>query len=420
MGRVKILLPRLGETMEEARVVDWLVAPGAAFRRGDVLLEVETDKTVVEVPALAGGLLVAHLVGPGTMVALGQPIAEIESAEIEGDKIEGDKIEDKDTPEGSLPAAAPQATKAPDPMPQTPAFNVDPGANTDLRPAASPAARAVARRAGVDLATLIGSGRRGRIQAHDVRGTLGNIAVHRSGVGLPIVLLHGLFDDHTGWRDLPRRLSAAGHEVLAIDLPGHGTSAVAKDFSEMVDRIADVLPRGQMRLVGHSLGAAIAVRLAQQLGARVDRVVLCAPAGLGARLNSDFTEGMLEAQTTAALGRALALLDTGPMSSAALTAELARLKACRAGHAAISDAVVRGGFQQIDITSDLASLECDIAVMFGTSDLVLDWRDVAHLPPHAAIHLIRGAGHLPHLAAPDLVFGLATRSFASQRRRADA
>ena len=78
MGRVTITLPRLGETMEEAKVVDWLVAVGAAFRRGDVLLEVETDKTVVEVPALMDGILHAQLVAAGETVALDHPIAEVE------------------------------------------------------------------------------------------------------------------------------------------------------------------------------------------------------------------------------------------------------------------------------------------------------------------------------------------------------
>ena len=79
MGRVTLTLPRLGETMEEARVTDWLVAPGAAFKRDDLLLEVETDKTVVEVPALTNGTLSRQLVAPGDMVALDQPIAEVET-----------------------------------------------------------------------------------------------------------------------------------------------------------------------------------------------------------------------------------------------------------------------------------------------------------------------------------------------------
>ncbi|MBD3765311.1 MAG: acetoin dehydrogenase dihydrolipoyllysine-residue acetyltransferase subunit, partial [Rhodobacterales bacterium] len=80
MGRVTLTLPRLGETMEEARVTAWLVAAGQAYRRGDVLMEVETDKTVVEVPAMADGTLVARLVAEGQTIALDQPFAEVEQA----------------------------------------------------------------------------------------------------------------------------------------------------------------------------------------------------------------------------------------------------------------------------------------------------------------------------------------------------
>ncbi len=391
MGRVILTLPRLGETMEEAKVVEWLVAPGAAFKRGDVLLEVETDKTVVEVPALTDGVLLGQLVGPGDTVALDQPIAEIEH---EG----GDVVAatppmpaQETAPSATAPLAAPVLTLASGP-----------------RPAASPAARAAARRVGADLTGLQGSGRRGRITAADVTLTLGGdgVAVHRSGAGLPVVLLHGLFDDHRGWRDLPRRLVAAGHAVLALDLPGHGDSASAPDLETVLDRIAAALPSGPLRLIGHSLGGALAVRLAMRLGGRVDRLILSAPVGLGPRLNADFTEGMLAADTPAALGRALALLGAGPMSATALAAELARMQALRAGQAALAHAVAQGGFQQIDIAGDLARLTCPVTVLFGTDDCILDWHCVANLPAATAIHLIRGAGHLPHLAAVDLLVGL--------------
>ena len=58
MAEIDLPLPRLGETMEEGRIVTWLKQPGDRFRRGEILLEVETDKTVVEVPALQDGVMV--------------------------------------------------------------------------------------------------------------------------------------------------------------------------------------------------------------------------------------------------------------------------------------------------------------------------------------------------------------------------
>ena len=51
-------MPRMGETMDEGKLLAWLVEPGQPFKRGDAILEVETDKTIVEYPALGDGTLV--------------------------------------------------------------------------------------------------------------------------------------------------------------------------------------------------------------------------------------------------------------------------------------------------------------------------------------------------------------------------
>ncbi len=408
MGRVILTLPRLGETMEEAKVVEWLVAPGTAFQRGDVLLEVETDKTVVEVPALTAGMLMAQLVAPGDTVALDQPIAEVEVAG-----------EHPATP----PPQAPDAQRA-SPPPRGEGMGAGgltvvaaPPASTGGRPMASPAARAAARRGGVDLTAVQGSGRRGRVTAADVAGTT---AGHGAG-GETLVLLHGLFDDARGWRDLPARLARAGHRVLAPDLPGHAAGLPpATSLDDAVAQIIATLPPGPIRLIGHSLGAVLAVRVALAIGARATGLILSAPAGLGPRINADFIDGMLAAQTTAALSQALSLLDAGPLSTTALTAELARLQSLRPGHAALAAGLSTKGFQQTDITADLARLTCPVSVIFGTADRILDWHDIARLPQDVAIHLVRGAGHLPHLAATELVLRLAAQDHAPQRRRAQA
>jgi pyruvate dehydrogenase E2 component (dihydrolipoamide acetyltransferase) len=407
MGRVTLTLPRLGETMEEARVVDWLVAPGAAYTRGDVLMEVETDKTVVEVPALTDGVLVAALVAPGDTVALGQPFAE---AEVAGD---------------ATPVAAARTEAPPPPSPphqgegRRGAVAHSPTDEVVLRVAASPAARAAARRAGVDLALVAGTGRRGRVTGADVAQAAGAGSGSGSeawpdGGATTVALVHGLFDHPGGWRDLPARLAAAGLRVVLPVLPGHADGHPAADgLDSAAERVLAQLPPGPAVLVGHSLGAAIATRAAARAPEQVAALVLVAPAGLGPRISADFTDGMLAADTPAALGRALALLDAGPLSAAALASELTRLRAARDGHAATARWAARGGFQQIDIAGDLAGLTIPVAVVFGTGDRILDWQDVAALPSHAAIHLVRGAGHLPHAADPGLILRLARVAVAA-------
>ncbi|MDZ4095034.1 MAG: alpha/beta fold hydrolase [Paracoccaceae bacterium] len=225
--------------------------------------------------------------------------------------------------------------------------------------------------------------------------------------GATIVLLHGLFDDAKGWRDLPRKLTSRGARVVALDLPGHGGNADgANSFDTLVERIAELLPAGRLHLVGHSLGAATAARLAVRLGPRVVGLTLCAPAGIGAAINADFAAGMLTAETLDALAAPLALLDAGPVSTSGLAQELDRLRATRLRVAALAHSIAPAGHQAVDVTSDLARIACPATVIFGTADQILDWRDVANLPPDVAIHLVRGAGHMPHHAAPELFLRL--------------
>ena len=72
-------MPRLGETMDCGTIASWTVAQGENFARGDTLLELETDKTLVEYPALGPGRLVETLVAEGDVVDVGDPIAIIET-----------------------------------------------------------------------------------------------------------------------------------------------------------------------------------------------------------------------------------------------------------------------------------------------------------------------------------------------------
>jgi len=376
MGMI-LTLPRLGETMEEARVTEWLVAPGQAFRRGEVLLEVETDKTVVEVPAMQDGVLLAQLVAPGEMVALDAPIAEV--------AVEG----------AVSPAPPPSPIALAAPAPQVGAADALPVASeTTGRVAASPVARRLATSSGVDLGAITGTGRRGRVTGDDVRGVATRATV---------VFLHGLHDHADGWRDLPERLVRLGHPVAVPDLPGHGRNAVAvQDMAEAVAALLPLIPAGRVRLVGHSAGAVLAVRLAQLLGTQVEAIILLAPAGLGVRINSDFLDVMAGAETPAALARGLAMLGAAPVSDAVLEQELARLRRQRPLTAAFAASVAKGGMQQVDIAADVATLACPVTAMFGLTDRIIDWRDCASLPATVAIHLVPGAGHLPHLHAPGL------------------
>jgi pyruvate/2-oxoglutarate dehydrogenase complex dihydrolipoamide acyltransferase (E2) component len=80
-GRImttKVFFPKSGMGIEEGTVVRWLKAVGDSVATGDVLVELETAKAVVEVEALVSGTLVTQLVAEGEVAMINTPIAEIE------------------------------------------------------------------------------------------------------------------------------------------------------------------------------------------------------------------------------------------------------------------------------------------------------------------------------------------------------
>ncbi len=78
--RLVLKLPRLTMNMQEGTVVGWRLAPGAAFKAGDVLYEVETEKVTSEVTAPCDGTLLEILAEVGSDLEVGDPVCRIEQA----------------------------------------------------------------------------------------------------------------------------------------------------------------------------------------------------------------------------------------------------------------------------------------------------------------------------------------------------
>ena len=78
MARIPIEMPKLGYDMETGKIGTWLKRVGDVVARGDVIAEVETDKTTVEMEATASGTLVEIVHGDGAEVPVGEPIAYLQ------------------------------------------------------------------------------------------------------------------------------------------------------------------------------------------------------------------------------------------------------------------------------------------------------------------------------------------------------
>ena len=163
----ELVMPRLSDTMERGTIARWVVKEGDAFKNGDVLAEIETDKALMELSAYDDGVLLKILVPDGAEAELGAPIAVTGEA---GEEVPAEML-------AAAPAAAP--TEAATPAGDAPAAAAAPAASapaaSELR--ASPIARKLASENGIDLRVLAGkgSGPEGRIVKIDVEKLIGKV-----------------------------------------------------------------------------------------------------------------------------------------------------------------------------------------------------------------------------------------------------
>jgi pyruvate dehydrogenase E2 component (dihydrolipoamide acetyltransferase) len=146
-----IIMPDLGQTTNEAKIVSWLKNTGDKLTMGEPLLEVETDKATMEVEAYVGGYLRKRLANPGDRVVASNPVAVLTDTPDE-DYDEESKAKSADT----TPIKVLENTVAASP------------ARSSGRIAAAPAARALAKQLGIDLSTVLGSGPDGLISKADI------------------------------------------------------------------------------------------------------------------------------------------------------------------------------------------------------------------------------------------------------------
>jgi pyruvate dehydrogenase E2 component (dihydrolipoamide acetyltransferase) len=145
MTETSIVMPKLGLTMSEGLLAEWSVKPGDEVVAGQVLFVVETDKISNEIEAPAAGRIIQVLVGEGETVEVGTPVALWT---------------------GPGPASRPASSE-----PELSAAARSEVAN-GVRIRSTPLARRLARQGDIALASCVGSGPRGRIQACDVRAAL--------------------------------------------------------------------------------------------------------------------------------------------------------------------------------------------------------------------------------------------------------
>jgi len=209
MAITDVVVPQLSESVSEATLLTWKKKPGEAVQADEILIEVETDKVVLEVPAPASGVLSEIVKGDGSMVTSGEVLARIDS-------------------EGK--AAAPAAAAAPT---AAAAASAAPVAQAAAGAIASPAAAKILAEKGVSAAAVAGTGRDGRITKGDALGAstvAPAAAAPKAALANPAVAMTQSLDGRPEQRVPMSRLRARVAERL---LQSQQDNAILTTFNEV-------------------------------------------------------------------------------------------------------------------------------------------------------------------------------------------
>lgn len=388
-----------GEYMDAVVILEWLRPVGAQVTAGEHIATVETAKAATEIEAPADGYLAEIRFAVGTEAPVGEVLGIIADSMAEV-------------------VTSGLAVAVPEPVVAVTAQSV--GTKPD-RIVASPLARRIAQQKGIELSGVTGTGPNGRIKRRDVEAAAAAVpkpspvtavaAPLPLRQAVPVVMIHGFGADRSSWRQVAGLLDAR-RQVILPELPGHG-AALARPVADVQDlalAVADDLRATGVEtahLVGHSLGGAVAIALADQGLVSVRSLALIAPGGLGPEANIGFIRGLAHATTVEELEP---WLETMVGDASALPSGMARaVLQARTRHGtgpaliALAEALFGEGGQKMRLGARLARLQMPAKVIWGLRDRIIPVAHADGLPGHVALHRLTGVGHVPQLEDPALV-----------------
>lgn len=349
-----IVMPKWGLAMKEGKLAGWLVQEGTEIKPGQEIMEVETDKIANVVEAQETGTL-RRRVGEADKV---YPVKTLLGV-----------IADADVPDAEIDAFV----------------------------------------AGFPVPAATGDGADDGPKYHFVDVGAARIRYAKRGESGPnVVLIHGFGGDLDNWLF---NIDALGEKanVYALDLPGHGqsTKAIAEPslagMAKVVLGFMDALHIEKAHLAGHSMGGAIAVKVAELAKGRVLSLGLVSPAGLGSDINGDYITGFVKGQSRRDMKPVLELLfaDKELVSRQLIDDVLKykRLDGVEKALGALGDALFGGANQADNIASAARAAGVPLTVIFGKEDQIIPAAHADALKGAATIEIIDGAGHMPMMEA---------------------
>ena len=365
-----ITMPKWGLSMEEGMVVAWLAEEGSEVEAGQDILEIETTKITNVYEAPTSGVLRRHVVAVGDTVPVGSLLGLLAGPTV---------------PDPALDAFVES-------------FNADLAVRAAESEETAPEPRTI---------------------------PVGNLALNylRMGAedGTPLILVHGFGGDLNNWMFNQPAL-AEGHDVIALDLPGHGRSGkevgsadlrmLTGVFGEFLDGIAV----RKAHIVGHSMGGAVGLLFAIGNPNRVASLTLLAPGGLGPEINMDFIEGFVGAAKRKEMRAVLEQLVADPaLISRDMVNDVLKYKRLDGVDRALQNlagGLFPDGRQQPFEQGDLDRIEAPISIIWGRQDRILPATQADDLSKSIEVHLLENVGHMPHMEAASEVNRIIEESVA--------
>ena len=350
-----LVMPKLGLTMTEGMVSNWLVQEGSAIGPRTEVADIETTKITTALETEHSGTLRRTVANEGETLPVGAIIGVIADPTVPDAEI--DRFIE------AFQAKFAEAAEAGEAVEQIEPVFVDVG--------------------GRRLRYL-------KMGEHDT----------------PMVFLHGFAGDLNSW-PFNQTMQAKARATYALDLPGHGESS--KDVGKgtlvslariVVEFMAAVDIPGA-HLVGHSLGGALAVEVAREHPDRATSLTLICSAGLGAEIDGEFIDGVIAANRRKEIRPYLERLfaDTSLISRDLVNNVLKfkRLDGADQALRTIAKNVFPNGKQAKVLVETLRELSMPIQVIWGRDDRIIPVGHAEAVRGMVPVHIVEAAGHMVHM-----------------------